>query len=57
MRVTFTEGDVVRLVGESDHPEDPVGTVVAELSAGGFLVKFPSAGAEVRSADDIVKVL
>lgn len=57
VKAELKAGDLVRLISESDHPEDVLGTVVAELAVGGFLVKFPLAGAEVRSADELVKEL
>jgi hypothetical protein len=49
-------GDRVRVAGECDHPEDPVGTVVSALAAGGLLVVFPLAGAEVHAPSDLRRV-
>jgi hypothetical protein len=48
-------GTSVRVLVPSDHPEDPVGTVVMFLNddaaggKGGVVVQFPLAGAEVHN--------
>jgi hypothetical protein len=53
-------GSQVRVKVPTDHPEDPVGTVVMILNdnprpgdRGGVLVQFASAGAEVHSEADL----
>jgi hypothetical protein len=50
-------GDRVGVVGETDHPEDPVGEVADFLADGGVLVVFPLAGAEVHAPDGLRKVV
>jgi hypothetical protein len=39
----------------TDHPEDPVGEVVMITANGGVMVKFPLAGAEVYSPDELTR--
>jgi hypothetical protein len=51
-------GAKVRVAVPTDHPEDPIGAVVMFLNdnpsgAGGVLVQFPRAGAEVHRAEDL----
>jgi hypothetical protein len=45
----FVPGDRVRVVEETDHPEDPVGTVSAFFD-GEVYVVFPRAGGEMWPA-------
>jgi hypothetical protein len=49
----FEVGDRVCVIGETDHPEDPVGTVVMFLAHGGIVVLFPLAGAEIYTAAEL----
>jgi hypothetical protein len=49
----FTVGDRVRVTGETDHPEDPVGTVVGFFD-GEVYVQFPRAGGEMWSASELL---
>jgi hypothetical protein len=50
-------GDRVSAVGDTDHPEDPVGEVAEFLADGGVLVVFPLAGAEVHAPSGLRKVV
>lgn len=51
----WAEGDRVTPVVPTDHPEDPVGEVVMITANGGVMVKFPLAGAEVYSPDELTR--
>ncbi len=53
-------GTRVRVKGPTDHPEDPVGTVVMLLNdsphnqtQGGVVVRFPTAGTEVHARSEL----
>lgn len=52
----FEVGDRVRIAGETDHPEEPVGTVEYFLADGGIVVVFPLAGAEVWPPSELRRV-
>ncbi|MFE6887320.1 hypothetical protein [Streptomyces sp. NPDC057694] len=43
----YKPGDRVRPKEETDHPEDPVGTVLVRISTGELSVRFPLAGVEM----------
>lgn len=43
----YRPGDQVRPREETDHPEDPVGTVLVRISTGELSVRFPLAGVEM----------
>ncbi|MFD8914752.1 hypothetical protein [Streptomyces sp. NPDC059575] len=47
-------GDRVTPVGDSDHPEDPIGKVVMITAYGEVIVHFPQAGSEVYAPDELV---
>ncbi|WP_190094568.1 hypothetical protein [Streptomyces melanogenes] len=42
------------VVGETDHPEDPIGEVISTTPLGEVLVVFPLAGAEIHDPDELV---
>ena len=46
-------GDRVRVLVETDHPEDEVGVVAMFLSVGRVVVQFPTGGAEVHALEDL----
>ncbi|MDI3406275.1 hypothetical protein [Streptomyces cavernicola] len=41
----------------TDHPEDVVGEVVMITANGGVMVKFPLAGAEVYSPEELTRAV
>ncbi|MGH4035278.1 hypothetical protein ACQB60_40930 [Actinomycetota bacterium Odt1-20B] len=43
----FIPGDRVRPREDTDHPEDPIGTVMVRLDTHELLVDFPRAGGEI----------
>ncbi|MGW0538607.1 hypothetical protein [Streptomyces sp. NPDC003032] len=49
----FTPGDQVTPREATDHPEDPVGTVIARISTGELLVDFPEAGGEMYLDEEL----
>ncbi|MGP4089951.1 hypothetical protein [Streptomyces sp. KR55] len=49
----FVPGDRVRPRGETDHPEDPVGTVLTRVATGELLVDFPLAGGEMYLDEEL----
>jgi hypothetical protein len=51
----WAEGDKVTPAVPTDHPEDPVGEVVMITANGGVMVKFPLAGAEVYSPEELTR--
>ncbi|MYQ48769.1 hypothetical protein GTW40_27685 [Streptomyces sp. SID4985] len=50
----WSVGDRVTPVGDSDHPEDPIGKVVMITAYGEVIVNFPQAGPEVYAPDELV---
>ncbi|MCX3063770.1 hypothetical protein [Streptomyces beihaiensis] len=46
-------GDRVRPKEATDHPEDPVGTVMVRISTGELLVDFPLAGGEMYLDEEL----
>lgn len=49
----YAPGDKVTPREATDHPEDPVGTVVARMSTDELLVDFPQAGGEVYLDEEV----
>ncbi|GGV53554.1 hypothetical protein GCM10010245_84610 [Streptomyces spectabilis] len=49
----FTPGDQVRPREATDHPEDPIGTVMVRMATDELLVHFPAAGGEVYLDDEL----
>ncbi|MFE1774207.1 hypothetical protein [Streptomyces sp. NPDC059008] len=49
----FVPGDQVTPREATDHPEDPVGTVMTRVSTGELLVAFPLAGGEMYLDEEL----